>query len=169
MRLALARKTASAALAAATSNAAPSSIFFSPSGASLRAGLNVIGVPATCSWNDIDVEGVQEEASARTPRDFIPALYARALKTKSLGQLFLYSKQMPSTQTAVYDSLGDLKDGFACLADVQTSGKGRGGNTWTSPLGCLMCTFVTSFKDGKTLPFVQYLVTIAIIRARAAA
>lgn len=33
-----------------------------------------------------------------------------------------------------------LPDGAVLVADQQTKGKGRGGNVWTSPAGCLMFT-----------------------------
>jgi biotin--protein ligase len=33
-----------------------------------------------------------------------------------------------------------LPEGAVLVADQQTRGKGRGGNVWTSPDGCLMFT-----------------------------
>lgn len=35
---------------------------------------------------------------------------------------------------------GVLPEGAVLVADQQTRGKGRGGNVWTSPDGCLMFT-----------------------------
>ena len=77
-----------------------------------------------------------------------------------------------------------LADGSVCVADVQVSGRGRGGNTWSSPPGCLMFSFNTrcgascaarrhappealarSIVDGRTLPFLQYVVTLAVVEA----
>jgi len=37
----------------------------------------------------------------------------------------------------IYRNLKEFKS-VAVVADLQVSGKGRGANTWTSPLGCLM-------------------------------
>jgi len=104
-------------------------------------------------------------AESALPRRFRAKEFGAALETQILGKTFLYGSTMDSTQTFVMNALENVDDGFTCLADVQTMGKGRGGNTWTSPLGCLMCTFVTLFDDGRTLPFVQYLVSLAILRA----
>ena len=42
---------------------------------------------------------------------------------------------------------------------------GRGGNSWTSPAGCLMFSFLTKVKEGTLLPFFQYLISLALVRA----
>lgn len=36
---------------------------------------------------------------------------------------------------------------------------------WTSPPGCLMFTFVCSVEQGRQLPFLQYLVSLALVQA----
>jgi len=38
-------------------------------------------------------------------------------------------------------------------------------NTWVSSTGCLMFSFTSRFYDGPSLPCVQYLATLALIRA----
>jgi len=51
------------------------------------------------------------------------------------------------------------------VADEQGAGKGRGGNVWTSPVGCLMFSFTCQVKDGTTLPLLQYVVALSIVQA----
>lgn len=47
-----------------------------------------------------------------------------------------------------------------------SSGAGRGGNRWESPGGCLMFTAVKRLAiPGQRLPFVQYIVSLAVAQA----
>ena len=47
---------------------------------------------------------------------------------------------------------------------------GRGGNVWESPDGCLMFSAVQRLDiPGQRLPFVQYIVSLAIVQAVQAA
>jgi biotin--protein ligase len=59
----------------------------------------------------------------------------------------------------------EVTEGLLFLARRQTRGRGRGNNTWVSPDGCLMFTFKSSLRTGSRLPFVQYLVALAVVEA----
>ncbi|CAI5705432.1 hypothetical protein KXD40_000050 [Peronospora effusa] len=88
------------------------------------------------------------------------------LKTQELGGVVLYSPTLGSTQTLLRETLKPMAPpGLVCYTELQLSGKGRGTNTWSSPEGCLTFSFQSAFVDGTTLPFVQYLVSLAIIKA----
>jgi biotin--protein ligase len=88
------------------------------------------------------------------------------LDTNILGNIVLYKHAMASTQTLLYEELKPSAPEFTiCYTDVQIKGKGRGSNIWTSPDGCLMFSFKSSFTDGNSLPFVQYLISLAIVKA----
>lgn len=88
------------------------------------------------------------------------------LKTQELGGIVLYAPTLGSTQTLLREAIKPAAPaGLVCYTDLQSSGKGRGSNTWSSPEGCLAFSFQSSFVDGTTLPFVQYLVSLAIIKA----
>ncbi|KAG3094496.1 hypothetical protein PI124_g17167 [Phytophthora idaei] len=88
------------------------------------------------------------------------------LKTKELGGVVLYSPTLASTQTMLRETLKpSAPAGVVCYTELQSGGKGRGTNTWSSPEGCLTFSFQSVFTDGTTLPFVQYLVSLAIIKA----
>jgi biotin-(acetyl-CoA carboxylase) ligase len=41
---------------------------------------------------------------------------------------------------------------------------GRGDNVWISPGGSLSVSFKLGYANGSTLPFVQYLVSLAVVR-----
>ena len=78
-----------------------------------------------------------------------------------MGATLLSLAELPSTQTLMAEcvtwharaacaadvgarsNVDALPDGAVCVADVQVSGRGRGGNTWSSPPGCLMFSFNT--------------------------
>ena len=96
------------------------------------------------------------------------AYFAR-LNTKTEGRVLLTAKTLPSTQRLVSANAADadavVPDGLICVADVQVSGVGRGGNQWSSPPGCLMFSFLTPHAEGRTLPFLQYVATMAAVEA----
>ncbi|KAI9918773.1 hypothetical protein PsorP6_012046 [Peronosclerospora sorghi] len=88
------------------------------------------------------------------------------LKTQELGGVVLYGTTLESTQTLLRETLKPAPPaGIICYTELQSSGKGRGTNTWSSPEGCLTFSFQSVFVDGTTLAFVQYLVALAIIKA----
>ncbi|DAZ97025.1 TPA: hypothetical protein N0F65_012894, partial [Lagenidium giganteum] len=105
--------------------------------------------------------GVEDAAAKRFLDAFLPLL-----TTNMLGQVVLYSPALSSTQTWLHETLQPaVPASVLCYTDLQLQGKGRGSNTWNSPEGCLTFSFKSSFTDGNTLPFVQYLVSLAIVRA----
>lgn len=88
------------------------------------------------------------------------------LRTNRLGGLLLFSPSLPSTQTLVRETLRPAAPaGLVCYTAHQLQGHGRGANSWVSPAGCLTFSFTSALADGATLPFVQYLVSLAILRA----
>ncbi|TMW66384.1 hypothetical protein Poli38472_004149 [Pythium oligandrum] len=92
-------------------------------------------------------------------------LFSR-LRTKTLGGIVLFSPAMASTQTFLHETFRPAAPaGVVCYTAHQLQGKGRGTNTWVSPEGCLTFSFRSSFTDGASLPFVQYLVSLAIVKA----
>jgi len=88
------------------------------------------------------------------------------LKTSTLGHVLFTAAATPSTQSIIQENVAKLPDGVVFVADCQTGGKGRGGNVWESPEGCLMFSACQRLKiEGQRLPFVQYLVTLAVVHA----
>ena len=107
--------------------------------------------------------------AATTSPLFSAALYFSHLrnKTSGPGRELWFAPALDSTQTHLISSGVDGDAGIVCVAARQTAGKGRGDNTWESPEGCLMFSFRQSFPDreGKTLPFMQYVISLAMVRA----
>ncbi|OQR93184.1 biotin-protein ligase [Thraustotheca clavata] len=92
------------------------------------------------------------------------------LTTRELGQHVLFADTLPSTQTLLQATTLELRpiapENFrlVCWTPHQSTGKGRGSNTWVAPEGCLTFSYQSFFTDGQSLPFVQYLVSLAIVR-----
>lgn len=85
-----------------------------------------------------------------------------SLKSNSVGSVLIFAELLPSTQTLMFKEMESEQDGVVCVAARQRSGRGRGNNQWNSPEGCLTFSFTTSVKDAASLPFFQYLVSMAV-------
>lgn len=72
-----------------------------------------------------------------------------------------------STNTYVKDRLHELPQGFVCLAEAQTHGRGRRGKTWVSPFGSsIYMSMAWTFKGGyQSMAGLSLLVGIAINRS----
>ncbi|GAM27391.1 hypothetical protein SAMD00019534_105660 [Acytostelium subglobosum LB1] len=91
--------------------------------------------------------------------------YFDKLDSVLFGHHLLFAPLLSSTQTIMMSQLTFTGQGIVMVADRQTNARGRGSNPWTSPPGCLVFSFKCKQEDGTKLPFLQYLVGIAMIRA----
>ncbi|XP_068212277.1 serine-rich adhesin for platelets-like isoform X1 [Palaemon carinicauda] len=102
------------------------------------------------------------------PMTFSTVKYFEALKTTSVGRLLIYCDVLTSSMR-VTAGHPPLLNGLVVLPSQQTLGKGRGGNTWLSPLGCAMFTIqlhvTLSSTLGQHLSFIQHLIAIAMADA----
>jgi len=98
-------------------------------------------------------------------QNFKTELYFDTLRLGNHGSNLLLSTNVTSTQDLILTLAKVLPEGTVLLAETQSSGRGRGDNTWVSSTGCLMFSFTSRFYDGPSLPCVQYLATLALIRA----
>lgn len=95
--------------------------------------------------------------------------YWHHLDTIKLGQVVLYTDVITSTMHVFDGMLFSLPHGLnpVAIAGRQTSGRGRGGNMWLSPLGCAMFTIPLSFEVdseiGQKISFLQHLVSTAVV------
>jgi biotin--protein ligase len=62
-------------------------------------------------------------------------------------------------------ALSSLPPHTIFITDMQTVGRGRGGNAWNSPAGCLMSNMSLRVDSAHLLPFVQYLYCWALVRS----
>ena len=85
----------------------------------------------------------------------------------ALGALLLSPRTgtMPSTHTLLQEARG-LPHGTVCTARRQAGGRGRGGNAWESPEGCLMFSvLLRTAMGGERVPFLQYVASLATVEA----
>eukprot|EP01018_Ginkgo_biloba_P011301 Gb_31384 [translate_table: standard] len=111
------------------------------------------------------IAGSHEEKVICNNKRFKIDMYMNNLSTRQFGRLLIWSPSLPSTQTLLSQNFCTFPLGTACVADTQVQGKGRSGNLWTSPLGCLMFSFTLQMEDGRVLPLIQYIVSLAVIEA----
>ncbi|GAA5821752.1 hypothetical protein JCM3770_003161 [Rhodotorula araucariae] len=86
------------------------------------------------------------------------------------GQVVLYGEVVTSTQTMLDKNdtfLKVLPSGLVCVASHQVAGRGRGGNSWISPAGCLQFSLVARLPASAAarIVFVQYLFGVAVVEA----
>lgn len=89
----------------------------------------------------------------------------------AFGNPILYSPILPSTNTLVdtnFKFQKHLPTGTCIVADSQTSGRGRGGNAWVTPEGCLTFSLILRHPMDSTaspVVLVQYVAALAIVHA----
>ncbi|XP_028117732.1 biotin--protein ligase 2-like isoform X4 [Camellia sinensis] len=91
--------------------------------------------------------------------------FLNCLSTTRFGRFLIWSPQLPSTHDAVSHNFGELPIGAVCVADVQFKGRGRSKNVWESPRGCLLFSYTIQMEDGRVVPIVQYVVSLAMTEA----
>ncbi|KAL2231958.1 UNVERIFIED_CONTAM: Biotin--protein ligase 1, chloroplastic [Sesamum indicum] len=91
--------------------------------------------------------------------------YMSFLSTSRFGKLLIYSPKLASTHDVVSKNFDELPVGAVCVADVQFKGRGRSKNLWESPKGCLLFSFTLQMEDGRVVPLVQYVVSLAMTEA----
>uniref|UniRef100_A0A7N0ULP1 BPL/LPL catalytic domain-containing protein n=1 Tax=Kalanchoe fedtschenkoi TaxID=63787 RepID=A0A7N0ULP1_KALFE len=91
--------------------------------------------------------------------------YMTLLNTGCFGRLLIWSPRLPSTHDIVSQNFCELPVGSVCIADVQYKGRGRSKNVWESPPGCLMFSFTVQMEDGRVVPLLQYVVSLAVTEA----
>ncbi|CAL8365217.1 unnamed protein product [Lota lota] len=97
--------------------------------------------------------------------------YKSHLRTRILGHTVLYADVIPTTMDLLEGMVVDLPEdiGLIAVAGRQSHGRGRGGNTWLSPLGCAMFTLhvkvALGSRLGQRIPFLQHLAALAVVEA----
>ncbi|XP_022768231.1 biotin--protein ligase 2-like isoform X2 [Durio zibethinus] len=92
-------------------------------------------------------------------------LFINSLSTNRFGRFLIWSPRLSSTHDIVSHNFCELPIGAVCVGDVQFKGRGRSNNAWESPRGCLMFSFTLQMEDGKIVPLVQYVVSLAVTEA----
>ncbi|XP_077198786.1 biotin--protein ligase isoform X2 [Paroedura picta] len=111
------------------------------------------------------------DVGAFSSEHFSLEIYKQNLQTRNLGKVVLFT-EVTSTTMNLLDGLMfkmPRETGLIAIAVQQTQGKGRGGNTWLSPVGAalstLHCTIPLSSELGQRIPFIQHLVSLAVVES----
>ncbi|GAB4861381.1 ATP-dependent 5'-3' DNA helicase hcs1 [Ancistrocladus abbreviatus] len=92
-------------------------------------------------------------------------LFMNSLSATRLGRFLIWSPRLTSTHDVVSHNFAELPVGSVCVTDVQFKGRGRSKNVWESPNGCLMFSFTIQMDDGRIVPLLQYIVSLAVTEA----
>ncbi|XP_078619716.1 biotin--protein ligase-like isoform X1 [Branchiostoma floridae x Branchiostoma japonicum] len=100
-------------------------------------------------------------------------VYRDNLKTRILGKVVLYTEVLPTTMTVLdscrLSSCVPEDTGLIAIAHRQTSGRGRGGNVWLSPVGCAMFTLHARIplqsELGNRLKFIGHITSLAVVES----
>lgn len=91
--------------------------------------------------------------------------FFNSLSTSRFGRFLIWSPSLPSTHDLLSLNFGRLPVGAVCVADAQYKGRGRSANVWESPPGCLMFSFNVEMEDGRIVPLLQYIASLAVTEA----
>ncbi|XP_007423392.1 biotin--protein ligase [Python bivittatus] len=114
---------------------------------------------------------VVTEMEALSSEKFSFERYKQNLDTRILGKTVLFSEVTSTTMNLLDGLMYKMPQemGLIAIAVQQTQGKGRGGNIWLSPVGAalstLHITIPLSSKLGQRIPFIQHLVSLAVVEA----
>ncbi|KAK1362714.1 Holocarboxylase synthetase 2 [Heracleum sosnowskyi] len=127
--------------------------------------MKISNVPKLPDVEDVSVLLHSEYQESPNEESFRINSYMNSLSTKHFGRFFIWSPRLPSTHDVVTKNFGELPVGSVCVADVQYKGRGRSMNVWESPKGCLLFSFTIQMEDGRIVPLVQYVVSLAMTEA----
>ncbi|CAA7062340.1 unnamed protein product [Microthlaspi erraticum] len=96
---------------------------------------------------------------------FSPSLFMNSISTHQFGRFLIWSPRLSSTHDVVSHNFSELLVGSVCVTDIQFKGRGRTKNVWESPKGCLMYSFTVEMEDGRIVPLIQYVVSLAVTEA----
>lgn len=93
------------------------------------------------------------------------SLYKTYLPNRLKHKVLLYAPHIPSSQTLLEKNnilRKTLEPYSMCVVSHQTSGRGRGTNSWISQLGCLQFSLILPNVDSKGIVFLQYICVLAL-------
>ncbi|ESQ46707.1 hypothetical protein EUTSA_v10027838mg [Eutrema salsugineum] len=101
----------------------------------------------------------------RDDASFNISLFMNSISTDRFGRFLIWSPRLSSTHDVVSHNFSELPIGSVCVTDIQFKGRGRTKNVWESPKGCLMYSFTVEMEDGRIVPLIQYVVSLAVTEA----
>jgi biotin---protein ligase len=87
------------------------------------------------------------------------------LSTQYVGRIMVYADIVPSTQDVLQDYFRGLPAGTVAVTGQQSSGRGRRGSVWESPVHALAFSVnvTVPIKEPHRLTFVQYVAALAAV------
>nr|WP_209122621.1 biotin--[acetyl-CoA-carboxylase] ligase [Alkalihalobacillus sp. BA299] len=138
---------------------------------------NHLGCSRTAIWKHIEElrkSGYEVEAVPRKgyriknrPNTISPHEIKVYLNTDQIGQEITYYESLPSTQEIAHRLAQEgVEEGHVVLADEQTSGKGRLGRVWHSPIGTSisMSIILRPKVSPQKAPQLTLLAAVAVVR-----
>ncbi|PON76599.1 Biotin--acetyl-CoA-carboxylase ligase [Parasponia andersonii] len=110
--------------------------------------------------SELDNKPLEEEEDSFRIDSFMASL-----STNRFGRFLLWSPRLTSTHDVVSQNFDEIPGGSVCVADIQYKGRGRTKNKWESPKGGLLFSFTLQMEDGRVVPLVQYVVSLAVTEA----
>lgn len=107
--------------------------------------------------------GKEEDYEGDNRSSFNVNSFFRNLGSETTGNFLFVTKQCKSTQGFITKFIEHIPIGSVCVADIQSHGRGRGGNSWVASSGGLLFSFSVSICDRKNLILLQYLGSIAVV------
>ncbi|XP_062525390.1 biotin--protein ligase isoform X3 [Bombyx mori] len=96
------------------------------------------------------------------PENFSTVEYFDNLSSRCVGRLVVYAEVMSSTMRVTSQPLAH---GAGAVAGRQAAARGRGGNTWLSPLGQASISVQIWHKMSPSTPLVQHAAALAAVQA----
>lgn len=110
----------------------------------------------------VKISKEEEHGGNNSPSFDVDSFY-RNLRSETTGNFLFVTKQCKSTQDFITKFIEQIPIGSVCVADIQSHGRGRGGNNWVASSGGLLFSFSVSICDRKNLILLQYLGSIAVV------
>lgn len=133
--------------------------------------LKEIKTPASSSILPVITHNSSEEEESYNPKYFKADMYWTNLHSTVLGTVVLYVDVVPTTMNLLNQMVLTTPKsvGLIAIAGRQTSGKGRGGNQWLSPIGCAMFTMhikIDRYSNlGQNPAYLQHIITVAVVQS----
>lgn len=91
---------------------------------------------------------------------------SKNLNTKYIGkELYIYNEVTSTNSIAKFLSRNGIEDGSVVISEKQTSGRGRSGKSWESPLGGVWLSIsLKSNVDHSKLPFITLATGVAVAK-----
>ncbi|KAK6183061.1 hypothetical protein SNE40_010610 [Patella caerulea] len=132
--------------------------------------LQLVGDESTLKPTDTHLPLIAT-SKTREFKYFASDVYWKNLTSSCLGQVLIYTDVIPTTMSLFDGFMFSVPEniGAVAIAGRQTSGRGRGGNSWLSPVGCAMFSVhVQIDKDsglGGKITFLQHIMSLAVVQS----